>query len=86
MLSSRFPNDLDIAWSLTNELLLSVSLDGTMKIWDTSDGDCIRTIDGQVPLNCCIFHPLNANAFLVSFPSCFDFDSIASYLFCLYQF
>eukprot|EP01095_Lingulamoeba_sp_RSL-Kostka_P000722 TRINITY_DN11003_c0_g1_i2.p1 TRINITY_DN11003_c0_g1~~TRINITY_DN11003_c0_g1_i2.p1 ORF type:complete len:401 (-),score=119.35 TRINITY_DN11003_c0_g1_i2:77-1168(-) len=57
---------IDFSWSSTNDLLLTASLDGTMKIWNISvDGDCIRTFeDGDVLTSCC-FHPLNNNIFFV---------------------
>ena len=36
-------NDFD--WSSTNELILSVGCDKTIRIWDTNAGNCIRTIE-----------------------------------------
>lgn len=50
---------------MTNELLLSVSLDCTVKIWRVETGECIRTIEDPVESTCCAFHPLNNNIFFV---------------------
>eukprot|EP01104_Vermistella_antarctica_P006461 TRINITY_DN1716_c0_g1_i1.p1 TRINITY_DN1716_c0_g1~~TRINITY_DN1716_c0_g1_i1.p1 ORF type:complete len:494 (+),score=80.94 TRINITY_DN1716_c0_g1_i1:51-1532(+) len=60
----------DLAWSMSNEILLSCSLDGTVCAWDVQSGDgsgkCIRTVDtGTTKCLCCMFHPLNNNLFLV---------------------
>lgn len=36
---------LDFSWSLSNDLLLSSSLDGSLKLWQTSTGTNIRDIN-----------------------------------------
>ncbi|NWR95891.1 WDR13 protein, partial [Furnarius figulus] len=57
----------DFAWSLSNDLLVSASLDGTLRLWDPSDGRCIRRVpdpDGAALL-CCAFQPLNNNLTVV---------------------
>lgn len=60
---------LDFVWSLSNDIILSVSLDGTAKLWDVAAGSCIRTIEDEQggELLCCAFQPLNNNMFVVSF-------------------
>nr|KAF6493218.1 WD repeat domain 13 [Molossus molossus] len=53
----------DFAWSLSNDILVSTSLDATMRIWASEDGRCIREIpdpDGA-ELLCCTFQPVNNN-------------------------
>ncbi|NXH62795.1 WDR13 protein, partial [Rhabdornis inornatus] len=53
----------DFAWSLSNDVLVSTSLDATLRLWDPSDGRCIRRVpdpDGA-ELLCCAFQPLNNN-------------------------
>ena len=64
-----FYNFIDFVWSLSNDIVLSTSLDGTAKVWKVAAGSCIRTIeDGTgAELLCCIFQPLNNNMFVVSF-------------------
>jgi WD40 repeat protein len=59
----------DFVWSLSNDIILSVSLDGTAKLWDVAAGSCIRTIEDEQggELLCCAFQPLNNNMFVVSF-------------------
>lgn len=59
----------DFVWSLSNDIILSVSIDGTAKLWDVAAGSCIRTIEDEQggELLCCAFQPLNNNMFVVSF-------------------
>ncbi|KAM4880045.1 WD repeat-containing protein 13 [Sylvia borin] len=57
----------DFAWSLSNDVLVSTSLDGTLRLWDPADGRCIRRVpdpDGAALL-CCAFQPLNNNLTVV---------------------
>ncbi|XP_053857888.1 WD repeat-containing protein 13 isoform X3 [Vidua macroura] len=57
----------DFAWSLSNDVLVSASLDGTLRLWDPADGRCIRRVpdpDGAALL-CCAFQPLNNNLTVV---------------------
>ncbi|XP_014748879.1 PREDICTED: WD repeat-containing protein 13, partial [Sturnus vulgaris] len=57
----------DFAWSLSNDVLVSASLDATLRLWDPSDGRCIRRVpdpDGA-ELLCCAFQPLNNNLTVV---------------------
>ena len=59
----------DFVWSLSNDIILSVSYDGTARLWNVASGACIRTFKDitGAELHCCIFHPLNNNMFVVSF-------------------
>lgn len=60
----------DFAWSLSNDILVSTSLDATMRIWASEDGRCIREIpdpDGA-ELLCCTFQPVNNNLTVVRPP------------------
>ena len=62
----------DFDWSVANELLVSVSSDGTARLWDPSSGECLRQIkegSGGHCL-CCRFHPNNNNLVAVSFCFC----------------
>uniref|UniRef100_A0A8C4YB66 WD repeat domain 13 n=1 Tax=Gopherus evgoodei TaxID=1825980 RepID=A0A8C4YB66_9SAUR len=57
----------DFAWSLSNDVLVSTSLDSTMRIWAAGEGKCIRQIpdpDGA-ELLCCVFQPMNNNLTVV---------------------
>lgn len=57
----------DFAWSLSNDVLVSASLDGTLRLWAPNDGRCIRRVpdpDGAALL-CCAFQPLNNNLTVV---------------------
>ena len=64
----------DFVWSLSNDIILSVSYDGTSRLWNVASGECIRAIqDGTgAELHSCLFHPLNNNMFVVSFYHCTD--------------
>jgi WD40 repeat protein len=59
-------NDFD--WSVANEVLVSVSSDGTARLWDSTTGSCLREIsDGNSGRAlCCRFHPNNNNLVAVS--------------------
>ncbi|KAF6212349.1 hypothetical protein GE061_012871 [Apolygus lucorum] len=48
-------------WSMSNDLLVSSSLDGQLCVWDTSSHKCIRAIRGTTRLLSCLFHPVNNN-------------------------
>ncbi|XP_032063146.1 WD repeat-containing protein 13 isoform X2 [Aythya fuligula] len=57
----------DVAWSLANDVLVSASLDATLRLWAPADGRCIRRVadpDGAALL-CCAFQPLNNNLTVV---------------------
>lgn len=56
---------IDFDWSMTNDYIVSVSLDKTLRIWDAQLGKCIGNVDTQEAMSCCLFHPLNNNRILV---------------------
>ena len=66
----------DFVWSLSNDVILSVSLDGTARLWDVAAGTCMRVIeDGSgAELLTCLFQPLNNNMFVVSFQHHISFN------------
>ncbi|KAG7270541.1 hypothetical protein CRUP_025143 [Coryphaenoides rupestris] len=57
----------DFAWSLSNDVIVSTSLDGTLRIWNTEDGRSIREVrDPEASeLLCCTFQPMNNNMTVV---------------------
>ncbi|KAG5836381.1 hypothetical protein ANANG_G00254030 [Anguilla anguilla] len=57
----------DFAWSLSNDVIVSTSLDGTLRIWNTEDGRCIRAVGDPdaSELLCCTFQPMNNNLTVV---------------------
>ena len=60
---------LDFDWSVANEVLVSVSSDGTARLWDPASGACLREISegGSGRALCCRFHPNNNNLVAVSY-------------------
>lgn len=56
-------------WSANNDLIVSASLDGSLKVWNTVTGTCMRTIPdaNHSELLCCLFQPVNNNLLIVSF-------------------
>ncbi|XP_046581880.1 LOW QUALITY PROTEIN: WD repeat-containing protein 13-like [Haliotis rubra] len=56
----------DFVWSLSNDVILSVSMDGTARLWNVSSGSCMRIMeDGTgAELHCCLFQPINNNMFV----------------------
>nr|XP_018669266.1 WD repeat-containing protein 13-like [Ciona intestinalis] len=57
----------DFSWSLSNDLIVSVSLDATLRLWQSQSGSCIRAITSSVvnmkecAIHCCLFQPINNN-------------------------
>jgi len=54
---------LDFDWSLSNDFIVSASLDGTARVWNTSSGQNIRVLPDTygTPVLSCHFMPLNNN-------------------------
>ncbi|KAL4240495.1 WD repeat-containing protein 13 [Mactra antiquata] len=63
----------DFQWSLSNDIILSVSFDGTARLWNVASSDCIRIIKDitGAELHSCLFHPLNNNMFVTGNSKCF---------------
>lgn len=55
----------DFAWTLSNALILSVSLDKTARVWNADTGECIRIFYDTAELFSCSFDPLNFNLVIV---------------------
>ncbi|XP_064395160.1 WD repeat-containing protein 13-like isoform X2 [Halichondria panicea] len=58
---TRAVNDFD--WSVANDFIVSASSDGTCRLWDPTNGSCLRVITdspGARTLSC-KFHPTNNN-------------------------
>ncbi|XP_069041111.1 WD repeat-containing protein 13 [Lepisosteus oculatus] len=57
----------DFAWSLSNDIIVSTSQDGSLRIWNTEDGRCIRAVcdPDASELLCCTFQPMNNNLTVV---------------------
>lgn len=53
----------DFEWSLNNDLIVSCSLDGTIRLWNTQSGCCLRSVEDMFrgELLCCRFQPMNNN-------------------------
>ncbi|CAH1170020.1 unnamed protein product [Phaedon cochleariae] len=53
-------------WSLDNDLIVSSSLDGSVKVWKMNDFSCLRTIHdpNSFQMLCCLFQPSNNNLIL----------------------
>lgn len=53
----------DMQWSSINDLLVTASSDGTVRIWQSSKGKCMRVIENNPGSEnlCCCFHPSNNN-------------------------
>ena len=44
----------DVAYTADNKLLLSVGLDGTLRVWDRTTGQLVRTIAAHSRPNLCL--------------------------------
>ncbi|KAG5873398.1 hypothetical protein JTB14_017985 [Gonioctena quinquepunctata] len=53
-------------WSINNDLIVSSSLDGTARVWQVADFNCLRTINdpNMFQIMCCLFQPSNNNLIL----------------------
>ncbi|XP_065162354.1 WD repeat-containing protein 13-like [Atheta coriaria] len=54
-------------WSINNDLIVSSSMDCTLRMWDSASGKCLRTIQdpNEAQLLCCIFQQMNNNLVIV---------------------
>lgn len=53
---------------MSNDFIISTSKDKTIRIWNISNGKCIRKFEElNVICTCCCFHPINSNFFFVLF-------------------
>lgn len=55
---------LDIAWSSASELILSASLDKTVRLWTVSQDACLREIQHQTWVTSVRFHPQDPSKFI----------------------
>ncbi|KAJ0982375.1 hypothetical protein J5N97_010630 [Dioscorea zingiberensis] len=55
----------DFDFSSNNQYIASSSMDKTVRVWDTSQGHCIRVIYGVSSQLCIRFHPVNNNLLFV---------------------
>ena len=48
-------------WSSINDLLVTASSDSSIRIWQISNGKCMRVIGSKDGIEnlCCCFHPSN---------------------------
>ncbi|XP_070579907.1 WD repeat-containing protein 13-like isoform X2 [Ptychodera flava] len=53
----------DFRWSLSNDLILSSSLDGTARLWQVSSGRSVRVLEDadKAEIYSCLFQPVNNN-------------------------
>lgn len=56
-------------WSTSNDLVVTCSLDHTIRLWDSHSGKCLRVVLDQTGAQVlsCIFQPANNNMVMVSF-------------------
>ncbi|XP_023311899.1 WD repeat-containing protein 13-like [Anoplophora glabripennis] len=53
-------------WSINNDLIVSASLDGSIRVWKVADFKCLSIIkeNNDVQILCCVFQPINNNLIL----------------------
>ena len=59
---------LDFDWSLSNDFIVSASVDGSSRLWNPTSGQCLRIFKDNFlcPVLSCRFQPLNNNMIVVS--------------------
>jgi len=55
----------DIDWSISNDFIISTSLDKTVRQWNAANGALKHTITEEAELNCCSFHPITGSLYAV---------------------
>jgi WD40 repeat protein len=60
---------VDLSWSSTNNLLLSASVDGTVRLWHPSKPDCLAIFPHRDIVSSVAFHPRDDRLFV---SGCFD--------------
>ncbi|KAL6046075.1 WD repeat-containing protein 13 [Balamuthia mandrillaris] len=57
---------MDLDWSMSNDFLLSASMDGSVRVWSVETRKQVRSIisDDASACRACRFHPLNTNLFV----------------------
>eukprot|EP01132_Coremiostelium_polycephalum_P008497 gene8497-10443_t len=58
----------DFCWSLSNDQIITTSIDGTIRTWSTSSFKCLKLIKDAGSCLCICSHPLKQNIVLVSEP------------------
>jgi WD40 repeat protein len=58
-------------WSVSNDLMVTCSLDSTLCLWDVGSGKCLRVVKDQMgaEMLSCLFQPANNNMVIVSLES-----------------
>jgi WD40 repeat protein len=58
-------------WSVSNDLMVTCSLDSTLCLWDVGSGKCLRVVKDQMgaEMLSCLFQPANNNMVIVSLVS-----------------
>ena len=59
------PDPTDCQWSASNAILLTASLDGTVRAWSVDRGALVRTLALPGPPLAVQFHPTNNNVIVV---------------------
>ena len=57
----------DFDWSVSDDWVLTVSTDKTLRIWDVRQGVCVRIVYAKSEAFTARFHPRNSNVFVVGF-------------------
>eukprot|EP01125_Pyxidicula_operculata_P019863 TRINITY_DN7221_c0_g1_i2.p1 TRINITY_DN7221_c0_g1~~TRINITY_DN7221_c0_g1_i2.p1 ORF type:complete len:409 (-),score=70.06 TRINITY_DN7221_c0_g1_i2:4-1230(-) len=61
----------DFDWSMTNDFILSSSIDETLRVWNVKNSSCLRCIEVGAAVFCCCFHPINNNVIFAGTSSMF---------------
>eukprot|EP01134_Creolimax_fragrantissima_P003387 CFRG3387T1 len=55
----------DMSWLVTGQLLVSVSLDGTFRVWQTDTGSTLMSVKVGEPILACALCPINNNLLVI---------------------
>lgn len=55
----------DFKWNMSNEMIVSCSVDKTFRVWEVKTGECLKILKCGSETTCCALHPSKNTVALV---------------------